>query len=395
MRISVLESQSKLGKSILVTGNGRCNFSNTNISAQKYYNSEFAEKVFKACKPETVHNFFKTIGLYSYADNQGRMYPYTDKASTVLDVLRKMASKLQVNYMYNTKVQKILPNRSDFTIFCQSNAIKSNASKTSNLNTSIFDRTQSFANSLQKHEIAADDILFCPGSGFDYGRLAAELSKLKVYKQEPVLVGLKSSNSLIHSLDNIRAKVAIKLMRNDQLAHEETGEILFRSYGLSGIVVFNMSRYVNRGDTLLLDFFPEISLEKLVLEFEKRNRDEDISALDIFCGMMLPSIAKVILKFSNVLPNEHATKAQISKIARNCKYFPVEIIGKGSPSQAQCFRGGLDLSEFSPNTMSAYKVKGFYAAGECLNQDAQCGGFNLHWAWTTGMLAAKAIEKTL
>ena len=146
LRISMLESSSKVGKSILVTGNGRCNFSNKNITPQDYYNAEYAKKVFNVCEPETVHNFFKLIGLYSYEDEHGRMYPFTDKASTVLDVLRKMASKLKVNYMYNTKVQKIQPNRDDFTIFCQSNAIKSNSLKVSNLNAGFLDHTQSFAN---------------------------------------------------------------------------------------------------------------------------------------------------------------------------------------------------------------------------------------------------------
>ena len=286
--VTIFEKTNKLGKTILKTGNGRCNFSNTNIDVNEYNNPQFVKEVLDQVD---VYKFFDSLGLAVYVDNEGRMYPYTRKASTVVDVLLREINKLNIKVKLNSSLE------------------------------GKFDKT-----------------IIATGGG-----------------TKNILGPLATNNEITKKFDGIR--VHAKCTMNNI---SETGELLFRKYGVSGICIFNLSRYLD--DVLHIDFFPEFSEEELQAYITKQPY---IKPEEILAGIMLPKISKTLFK----------DKIDINKL----KDFTLHVKGIADASQCQVCRGGVN-----------YLHKGnTYYAGEAVNVDGPCGGYNLHWAWASGIYAAQ------
>lgn len=286
--VTIFEKSDKLGKTILKTGNGRCNFSNINIDINKYNNPKLAASVLNKVD---VYKFFDSLGLAVYVDNEGKMYPYTRKASTVVDVLIREIKKLNIKIELNSTLKGKF-----------------------------------------------DKVIIATGG-----------------KSKNVLGPIKTNNEITKKLDGIRvhAKCSVGNI-------SETGELLFRKYGVSGICIFNLSRYL--GKELHIDFFPEFTKDQLENYISKQpyGKPEDILA-----GIMLPKISKTLFK----------EKIDINKL----KDFKLHIKGIGDTKQCQVCRGGVPYLR---------KDNNFYA-GEAVDVDGPCGGYNLHWAWASGIYAAQ------
>ncbi len=386
--VTVYERDDRMGRPILATGNGRCNFSNRNPGAGDYRHPDFVEdasyallylfsrgatdrerKLLRQCG-SMPHLFFHRHGLLWRAEEDGRNYPRTGKASTVVDVLRAAAARVGVVEACEREVVRVAPpmqGEGKFTLH------------------------------LSDRQLARADrvIVACGGRGID----ALDACGLPCEPLQPMLGPLRCAEaSVTRELDNIRVRCRASLHRQgrkgEQLVRWEEGELLFRKYGVSGICVFNLSRYAKPGDSLRICFLADDDMDEALHFLYARRKllvgsvGEAMTCADMMRGLLLPRVAEVVLKAAGLAPQNAFAKADVPALAQALVAFPLTVEGVGDASICQVRRGGLPVSLFDVRTLEARDVPGLYAAGEALDVDAACGGFNLHWAWTSGLLAA-------
>ena len=393
LNVAVFEADERVGRSILATGNGRCNFSNAYISPEVYRNAPFVSEVFAALErvapwgqgganasatsgengsqKNAVLAFFSWLGLMWREEAQGRLFPVTGKASTVLDVLRAAVRALGVQECCNTRVQSIEPPRAPGKPY------------TLRLADGAFARAQA---------------VVCAVGGAVARQLLPD--DLAYTAPVPVLGPLRTETSDIRGLDNIRVRCNVSLERDKAVIARESGEVLFRKYGLSGIVIFNVSRHAQPGDVVALDLFPALSENQLVEHLFERARvfaavsGRAATCEDVLRGMVLPLVAEALCKVFGLKLEDEATPDAIHRIACLAKRFKVKVQGVGDAKQCQVHRGGFACEGFEAQTLECREYAGLFAAGEMLDVDAPCGGYNLHWAWSSGMLAGIHAAKT-
>ena len=409
----------RVGRSILATGNGRCNFSNAHIDPACYHNADFVEAVlrslsrlsevsewgsaqpvgaygtsaqgsaqpagaFEAPGREStqsasvfeapVQRFFSDLGLMWREEGEGRMYPAANKASSVLEVLRAGAAAAQVRFAFGRTLLRIdAPGR---------------AKGLSHLR---------FSDGSIEH---ADAVVVCVGgravSGVDFP------AGIHVEPTRPVLGPLATDSRITRQLNNIRVKCAVSLERSGSLVAREEGELLFRDYGVSGVCVFNLSRLAREGDVLSIDFLPHmLSADRDAWLFARRKHlsarlgeNGQIAAEDVLRGAMLPQVAQVLCKCAGIDPVRPLSKKDVLALSRVIGGLCLTVRGIGDAKQCQVSRGGLSVAAFDPQTMEAMCASGLFAAGEALDVDAPCGGYNLHWAWSSGLLAGVSAARS-
>lgn len=366
-RVCVHEANDRVGKSILATGNGRCNFSNADPSQGAYRNGAFVAEAFGAAEDEglSVAGLFEGLGLAWREESEGRLYPATNKASTVLDVLRAGLAGWGVEESCGKRAVAVSRRDGGWGV-------------------SFEDGTASLADAVvvaAGGKVSAS--LVCPEHSFE--------------SQRAVLGPIRTKTDRIKGLNNIRARCAVRLVSGGEEKAREVGEVLFRDYGVSGIAVFNLSRFANTGDRLsldLLDGLAESSPGGLLRRRAEtvgslRSPRRALSILDVTEGLLLAPIARCALKAAALDPNAEWGSVEPEDVERALRRFELEVVGIGDAKQCQVRRGGLSVDAFCPKTMESLLTPGLYAAGESLDVDAACGGFNLHWAWISGMLAGR------
>ena len=379
--ITVFEADERVGRSILATGNGRCNFSNSCIDVGQYRNDAFAGEVLDALAgrfgADYVHVFFASLGLVWREEADGRQYPLANKASVVVDVLRAALARYRVNVECEAPVAAIDAPRKPGKPF------------TLRLRDGVFRR--------------ADCVIVACG-----GRALAALDAEGVPRLElkPVLGPLRVSADdipLVRELDNIRVKGAVTLMRAQggqrRALATEVGELMFRKYGVSGICVFNLSRLAEPGDELSVDFLQVGDVEdatRFLLERRALMQGRfggRLTYADLLRGLVLPRVSEALLKRMGVRPDAPFEKADAPDLAEALARFPLRVKGIADPDISQVRRGGFSVDAFDTATLQAFAQPGLFAAGEALDVDGPCGGYNLHWAWSSGLLAgASAID---
>lgn len=379
-RIEIFEAQNKIGKSILKTGNGRCNFSNYFIDETKgslYNNPKFCNiimdnslkisntyKLFGDNKEiSAAMQMFDNLGLSCYYDENGKLFPYTNKASSVVDVLRFELDDLKVKISCNKKLKDVVWNKD-------------------NKNYSLI-----FESGKQ---ITCKKIIFTIGSE----KLSNKILKNDFVPYKKVLGPIKTDTKFIKNLDGVKAHVKASLLdhQNKEITNE-IGEILFRKYGVSGICVFNLSRFLNgKKQTIQIDFAPEDSYEDLFNLVKSRfyklgkNTKNKISAERLFAGMILPEIINNICNYAKV-DKLNIKKENLKNICNTIKCFKLGVLSIGDEKQCQVSRGGIKTSALDFKTLALNNEPNIYFAGEVVDVDGPCGGYNLHWAWTSGILA--------
>ncbi len=378
--IALFEADDRVGRSILATGNGRCNFSNAVISSDLYQNVAFVGASLAALEEaafwprsyspagrrsqNAVLDFFADLGLCWREEGEDRLFPITGKASTVLDVLRAAAQGLGVKECCNMRVRSVEPPRAPGKPY------------TLRMADGSFQR--------------AHQVICAVG-----GAVARELlpGDLPYAPARPVLGPLKTDTRDIRALDNIRVRCWATLERDGALLAQERGEVLFRKYGLSGIAIFNLSRLAQPGDTVALDLFPDMTRDELQSYLHERVAatralsGRGATCQDVTRGMMLPLVVEALLKTLKLRPEDPASAQNMHRLSRVAKRFKVAVEGAGDPKQCQVHRGGFSCEAFDAATMECKQHAGLFAAGEMLDVDAPCGGYNLHWAWASGALA--------
>lgn len=390
--ILLVEQGKRIGVPVLRSGNGRCNFSNSRLDVSRYWNSAFVSQALGFLGGDPVHpitNWFEELGLVWEEAPQtgGLLYPFSNKAASVLEVLMAELSAHVVDIHPCVKALEIRRGHDGFDVLLEeSHPVASNGRAA----------VSESSGTLQQATVHAGRVVVAAGGGGAESLLAGVVPTLPVAPWRPTLGPLATTfpeNISGEELDGIRSQVRVSLPSS---GFSEEGEVLFRSYGISGIVVFNASRYANPGETLLVDFLPAV--EPREAENAIRTRIERLQgqpAHTLFRGFVLPELGAALLAASGTRSNEPLRQELCCRIAHTMKAFPLTVQGIADEAQCQVHRGGIAPESVRPESLELKAQPGLYVLGEALDVDGPCGGYNLHWAWACGILAGRDIAQTI
>ncbi|MHB1136351.1 MAG: aminoacetone oxidase family FAD-binding enzyme [Coriobacteriia bacterium] len=360
--VTLLEAGTRVGRKILASGNGRCNLSNRTVAPGAYNSPDFVAPVLAEFSCDAVCAFFADLGLLTYADDEGRVYPVTNAANSVLDVLRLECAHLGVEERFGFEAARTVRTGDGFTV-----------------------------RSLEGEAVEADAVIVASGGG------ASVLESLGHAREPlwPALVPLATDTRSIRGLSGVRVRCSARILDGaGTTVASERGELLFRDYGVSGIMILDLSRAALPGSTLSLDFFPDLDqgdMEQLLAD--RQSALGWRTAGRFFDGILHTRVAQAVLRAAEVSSDTPATALDTPALARLLKDFRLAVTGLGDPAQAQVTRGGAGLDGFDPITLESRLAPGVFAAGEVLDVDGRCGGFNLHWAWASGIVAGRGAAE--
>lgn len=381
--VTILEHNDILGKKILSTGNGRCNLTNLDLK-DEYYRGEsktLVNQVLSDFTAKDAFDFFSSIGIYTKSRGT-YVYPLCDQASSVREAFFMELRRLGIRLVTGCHVDAVHRLKRDFFIECEKGQLTFKASRVI------------LATGSRASRISGSD-----GSGY---QLAKELGH-SISPVVPALVPLCAREKYFKKLAGIRTWAQVSVHINDEQSYQETGELQLTEYGISGIPVFQISRYAAK--TLLdrkavqvtIDFIPQLTATDFFQELlNRRGRLEQAAARELLCTIFPSKLIPVLLAESGIgetCPAKKLTESSIKAFAAMCKAFPVTITGTQSFDKAQICAGGVRTDEICPETMESRRTRGLYITGELLDVDGICGGYNLHFAWATGMQAGKAAAK--
>ena len=372
--VTLLERQSRVGRKLLATGNGRCNLTNLHASPAHYHGGdpEFVTAALERFSVGDTLEFFRSIGLITVAEASGRVYPFSDQANSVVDVLRFALEQRGVELRCGCEVLSIGKKARGYTV------------KTA--------EERFYCDKL---------IVACGGAaggklgGTDLGYKLLKSMGHTVTALHPSLVQLKTDTAATRSLKGVRADAGLTLKRNGAAAAVNAGEVQFTDFGISGPAVFELSREAAFGgdQVLLLDLLRPFTEEALTEYLAgKREAMPQILLEDFLTGILHNRLGRVVLKQAGLDLGRRAgtlTGKELGSIAHWIKYFPLTVTGVMGLEQAQVTAGGVLTSEFRPDTLESRLCPGLFATGEVLDIDGDCGGYNLQWAWSSGRLAGK------
>lgn len=376
INIAIIEKNDRVGKKLLSTGNGRCNLTNAGVSADYYVGSfkNQAQKLFDRFNADYLLNIFENLGLVCFADNEGRFYPVSKQASSVLDVLRFVSERLGIDTYCSENIKSVRKANGRFTVTTQSAEFVSNklviacgskAAPKLGGNASAVDYLKNFG-----HKINAFSPALCP-------------------------IVVKSN--LLKSLKGLRATGKVTLFdENNNTIKSEMGEIQFTESSLSGICIFNLSLYAKLNYKISVDLLPNYSYEELYELINKHiHLFASFSCDNLFTGILQKRLAIAVLKMSginNFTRNcSELRKNEIIEICNTVKNMTFCVEGKGDFSNAQCAIGGVIGREINENTMESKIIKNLYICGEAIDLCGECGGYNLHFAFSSGYLAGENL----
>lgn len=390
-KIMILEKESRVGRKLLATGNGRCNLTNLSADPDCYNGSEprFARGPLHRFSVAAVLSFFTELGLKTRTDSEGRVYPWCNQAASVLDVLRLELHRLNIEVVVDQKAIG-LDRREPLYLGAKplsgapSYEIKTASGKNYYTETVILATGGRAA-----PKLGAD------GSGY---HLAGDLGH-ELIDPLPSLVPICLDFPLSKKCSGIRFEAVGGIRQEQTLLQTSRGEFLWTDYGISGIAAMELSRAVSCASDssqikLELDLLPDMTEAELRLWLEERIRlHPELITDSLLTGLLHRRMGEEIVKngLSNkVLPTLAVSRLKpehIEEIVISVKNCQAKITGVRDWDQAQITAGGLDVRQFRPDSMESKICPGLYAVGELLDIDAPCGGYNLQWAWSSGWLA--------
>lgn len=371
--IHIFERQNRVGRKLLATGNGRCNLSNANVTPANYYGAEpeFVIPSLTAFDFQNTMEFFHDLGLYTVQESSGKVYPWSDQAGSVVDVLRFALQKPNLELHTGFEVRRVQKLTSGFRVMGADSSYDC-------------DRL----------------IIACGGlAGTALGGSMAGYQLLRSFghrcsRLRPALVQLKSSYPRCASLKGIRAICGLTVTRDGTPVIKNQGEVQFTQYGLSGPVIFDISRHVCTGSgswVCCLDLLPELTEEQITDRLSVRKAAcPKLEAGDLLTGAVHNRLGRLLVQEIGIplnAPLERLDEDTLLHLARQCKALCLDLTESMGMDSAQVTAGGILTQDFDPQTMESRICPGLYACGEVLDIDGDCGGFNLQWAWSSGRLA--------
>lgn len=370
-RIVLFERQARVGKKLLATGNGRCNLTNLNADEKGYHGEDvsFARGALKQFGVEKTLAWFRKLGLFTVTEDSGRVYPYSDQANSVVDVLRFALQKENITVKSSFEVKRVRQQDGGFivqddkeTVFCERLIIACGGLAGTKLGGSM--------------------------AGY---KLLAQLGH-RATRLRPALVQLKSDWAGVTALKGVRAHCKIQIMKNGEEFSTATGEIQFTDYGISGPVVFEVSRDACYGGgdwSAQLDFWPDGD-ESALLEALRGRLRFDIPGDELLTGILHNRLGKVLARTAGIRDNRGCAQLsdlELETTASLVKAFTLPLTEPMGMDSAQVTAGGVKTEDFDPDTLESRRISGLYACGEVLDVDGDCGGYNLQWAWSSGYVA--------
>lgn len=384
-KVLIIEKQNRIGKKILVTGNGRCNITNTYVEKKHFHTSAKIDLFdpIKYLDEVKTMAFFNELGIISLVENN-KVYPLSEQASSVLDVLRLEIERLGVEVCIDTRVIGVIPKKEKWQIVGESSE-----------------------GECQKHLV--DKVIIATGGmagvTLDYGMY--DILKDLGHRMEPIfptLVHIVSPTKYCKMMQGTRVKGEISIYKDGQLGRKERGEVLFTEDGLSGPPVFQLSRiaaeceYKKIPCHMTLDLYPDISEEEMIgMIYDRIGRNPEKTVEELFIGWMNKRVTIPIIKNADIgstsAPCENLDYDMIMRLVQSMKSLKFEVTGTRSFKFAQSTAGGIDIRDIDLKTMESKIATGMYVTGEILDVDGDCGGYNLQWAWSTGYLAGECASK--
>ena len=369
--VVLMERQARVGRKLQATGNGRCNLSNAHAALWAYHGQqpEFVEPALEAFGPGDAMFWFQSLGLYTVTEASGKVYPYSDQANSVVDVLRLNLNKPNITLKLGFEVEKIQKTKDGFCVVGQEETV-------------TCDRLIVACGGLAGSKLG--------GTMAGY-KLLAKLGH-KSTRLRPSLVQIKTDWGSVAALKGVRANAHVRILRDGELFRESIGELQLTEQGISGPVVFEISRDVCYGPgrwTALLDFIPDLPREFLLAEINRR-RETELPMEELLTGVLHNRLGRMLTRTAGVKRKEFARQLSDQEAEAVCnavKSLEIVLTEPLGMDSAQVTAGGVLTEQFDKNTMQSRLVPGLYACGEVLDIDGDCGGFNLQWAWSSGRMA--------
>ena len=405
-QVTLLEGTARCGRKLSQTGNGKCNFTNLSLTGNEYRSEDmtFPRQIIDAFPPESVISFFEGIGILpKYRGSY--VYPLSDQAGAVTEALYWELKRLGVELRYECALQSLQVNVGG-----------------------------AFLLDTAGGQFSAGAVILCTGSkafpltGSDgSGYRIAEQLGLRVTPLAPALCGLRAGSDRFAEMAGVRTEARLTLEINAESIAEETGELQLTEYGISGIPVFQLSgragQALLKGSrvTVSIDFLPQMDKKKLwELLFDRRERFAALPAERLLLGILHDKLALALLREAGILPAQKQSKGSgkgkksdkkqksivysgkkireisdeaLRRLVKLLKAYSAEIIGSQPFETAQCVSGGVDTREVFPDSCECRRIPGLYLAGELLDVDGSCGGYNLQFAWSSAYLAGRAAAK--
>lgn len=379
VQVFLFERQARVGRKLQATGNGRCNLTNMHADTQGLHGQDTAFSSFAISQfgvADTLR-WFDGLGLYTVAEESGRVYPYSDQANSVVDVLRFALQRENITLISGFEVAKAKKTADGFQIEGNGEAY-----------------------TCDKLIIACGGLAGTKLGGSMSGYHLLRSFGHHITKLRPSLVQLKSNWNGCVALKGVRAQCAISVLNGDVLHAKSIGELQFTDYGLSGPVVFEVSRDAcfEKGNWhCLLDFIPDMDGKTLFSLLDKR-RSGNLLTDDLFTGILHNRLGRVLSQAAGIrngIAVSSLRDDEINAAVSAAKSLDVTITEPMGMEHAQVTAGGAVTDEFDPQTMESCIVPGLFACGEVLDVDGDCGGYNLQWAWSSGRLAGACagVEK--
>ncbi|MCK5294020.1 MAG: NAD(P)/FAD-dependent oxidoreductase [Arcobacteraceae bacterium] len=381
-KVTIFEKNSKVGRKILATGNGKCNISNQNLSLDNFHSTinTFPTYAISQFNYKTFETFFSNLGLVLIQGDGTKVYPMSLQASSVTDILYNEAIANGVEFIFNSFIQDIKYQNNLYEIFFENKRYISSV---------LIIATGSCA--MKK--------LGSSNSGYDI----AKQFKHKIIEPFASLVQLVSEDKDIHRLSGVKVNSTVKLFIDNKQMQTKSGDVLFTNYGVSGNAILDISRNCsysllkNKKVKLSVDIIPDIDKNKFIKILENRKKllpNKEINFLlesminkklipFIFNRVKIPTIKQYI---------EQLTKKDLINIVYHLKNIQINIKDTKGFENAEVVAGGIDVMDIDNKTMQSKLQKDLYFCGEVMDVDGECGGYNLHWAWASGYIMANSIK---
>ena len=373
--VTLYERQTRVGRKLMATGNGRCNLTNTGAGPSNYHGEapDFVRPALEAFPSEAALDFFRGLGLLAREEWGGRVYPLSNSANSVVDVLRQALDAAGVELIAGDRVRELRRAGSGYSVTTESGDKRS------------FDAVVVACGGLAGEKL---------GGGRDGYELLKALGHTRTALR-PALVQITTEPMYPRSLKGIKADCALRVLSRGRLLASSCGELLFTETGVSGPAAFDVSRAVSEaGDAkmeLEIDFLRDYTSAEVLAHLQNRARTApELPASELLTGSVHNRLGRMLIKYADVeaaAPLSALSERELRTVAAACKRFKLPVRGTEGFANAQVTAGGIRTSEFDPRTLESRLCPRLFACGEVLDIDGDCGGYNLQWAWSSGVLA--------